>query len=98
MSNNIPAMPAEWAPYWRGPDRSEIVFQGPDAVMTHKAFDMLLDYTGTMPTGVYDGKMWKTRLEGSWYLRWYSTPRNNPNKCIINTRPIKLQVNLERTA
>lgn len=98
MSNNIPAMPAEWARYWQAPDRSEIVFQGADAVMTYKAFDRLLDYSDSVPTGVYDGKMWKARLDGNWYLRWYSTARSNPDKCIIHTRPIKLQVNLERTA
>jgi len=34
----------------------------PPLAITRAAFDALLDYSGTLPTGVADGKMWRANL------------------------------------
>lgn len=63
----------------------------------------LKDYSATVPSGVYEGKMWK-RNDGlyansdashfvtpkqptKWLLCWYG-PSTNPDNCVIDYREI----------
>lgn len=44
--------------------------------MKQRTFDKLAEYSTTIPTGVWPGKMWKAQLnneegEFRWYLRWF---------------------------
>jgi hypothetical protein len=67
------------------------------AIMDRSTLARLPEYSTSIPTGVYEGKMWKFRQghgtpggsDGSWFLRWYG-PSDDPNKCSINERPIRL--------
>jgi hypothetical protein len=69
--------------YWKQPDRSKIVVDDTHALMSRPTFDALLEYSGSQPTGAYEGKMWK-RNNGAcdweflaqggkpeWWLCWY---------------------------
>lgn len=41
--------------------------------MTVEAFELLADYSMSIPGGAYAGKMWRSRINGHWRLRWYGT-------------------------
>jgi hypothetical protein len=72
---------------WHQPPREEIVILGTHAYMTQKSFDALAEYSTSIPTGVYPGKMWKSNVKGGWYLRWFGE-HEDPNKCSNHHRVI----------
>jgi hypothetical protein len=79
----IPAMTDPLGKYWDAPDRSKISFRSDlkEAYMSLATFNNLLDYSQSQPSGVYDGKMWRSEhpKEG-WYLRWFA-PCDKPKFC-----------------
>lgn len=75
--------------HWTQPPRQEVLIDDKHAVMSRKSFSMLLNYSHSTPSWVYDGKMWKSCKDGIWYLRWYA-PSPNPTRCLIHTLPILL--------
>ena len=73
QDNRIPAMIDPLGQYWEQPKISEIEIDDTHAVMEKGAFDKLLEYSTSTPSGVYIGKMWKGRYKtGEWYLAWFS--------------------------
>lgn len=81
--NKIPPMKHPLSRGWDQPDPASIVIDNTHALMTMKTFLALKEYSGTFPTGVYEGKMWR-RHDGlfdrefrraggkpTWYLCWY---------------------------
>lgn len=95
----IPRMTHPYSRHWDQPDRKRILIDDTHALMTQEDFEKLADYSATIPTGVYEGKMWK-RLDGcydadflhsggrpEWLLMWYG-PSPDPEKCSINHRKI----------
>lgn len=83
MSSIIPPMTHELSSGWDQPSTNEILLDDKFAVMTQTTFDALHEYSGTNPTGAYEGKMWK-RHDGVfdrkfiakggrpvWLLCWY---------------------------
>lgn len=103
--NAIPPITDPLGKYWKQPPADAIVLDDTHALMEQAAFDALLDYSSSIPSGVYDGKMWKRR-DGAydqafkaaggtpeWLLMWYG-PSADPNKCAIHSRKIVI---LERT-
>lgn len=81
---------------WRQPDRSRIVMDETHAFMTRRAFEELAEYSHSMPTGVYDGKMWRsqyaTRRGGPFalfYIHWYAPSIiGDPTMCSTMTREV----------
>lgn len=86
---------------WNQPERSEILIDETHALMTRRTFDQLAEYSGSFPTGVYEGKMWK-RHDGSfdreylrhggkpvWMLVWYGRC-SKPDHVSNNFRTIVL--------
>lgn len=70
--NVIPPMTHPDGRYWEQPRLDEIVVDDKTAMMSQDAFDLLMEYSSSMPTGVYEGKMWKRlKLNGEWELVWY---------------------------
>lgn len=61
------------------PKIDELIVTPIHAYMTQKSFDSLSEYSCSIPTGVYEGKMWKAHLADhedgyktqAWFLRWY---------------------------
>ena|ERR1700694_5194054 len=88
---------------WDQPPRSAITIDAENALMTKATFDALHEYTTTVPTGVYNGKMWKAqqhdglsrdgriliRDDKPWLLLWYG-PCDKPGHCSVNSREIIL--------
>lgn len=54
-----------------------------------KAFEGLREYSLTIPSGEYEGKMWKVNRGGIWYLYWYDHD-DNPSMIKIERREILL--------
>jgi hypothetical protein len=81
---------------WRQPNRARIVIDDAYAYMTRSAFEDLAEYSHSMPTGVYDGKMWRsqyaTRRGGPFvlfYLHWYApSTKGDPSMCSTMTREV----------
>lgn len=72
---------------WDQPNHEDILTDETHAVMSEKDFNALLDYSSSTPSGVYVGKMWKSKVRDSWYLRWYG-PHELPDMCSNNHREI----------
>lgn len=93
----IPLMTHPMSRYWDQPNRNEITIDATHALMSRKTFDLLHEYSRSIPTGAYEGKMWKAELYkdvGSgiqtlkWFLRWYGFYPADPTQVSINQREI----------
>lgn len=72
---------------WQQPHRRFIEMDDKSALMSEQTFKALKEYSTSLPSGQYAGKMWKAKVRGKWYLRWYSD--SNCSECInINSREI----------
>ena len=76
---------------WRQPDHSRWLFDDTHVVIPEKDVRQLESYDLTMPSGVYEGKMWQ-RLEaehvgGRHLLVWYGS-HSEPGRCGIYFREI----------
>lgn len=76
LKNTIPPMTDPAGKYWRQPDPATILIDNTHAVLTRQQFDELLNYSTTLPTGTYPGKMWRgyrRHVDGRlcWFLYWY---------------------------
>ncbi len=92
--STIPPMTHPWSAHWEQPTVNGILIDDAHALMSAEDFDKLGEYSCSIPTGVYEGKMWKRREpygpvtpSTAWYLMWYG-PSNDPEKCSINHRRI----------
>ena len=84
----IPPMTHPLSRYWEQPSRENILIDATHAVMSEEDFSQLHDYSWSIPTGTYLGKMWKAKGDdGKWYLRWYDIDPN-PEMLSIPTREI----------
>ena len=88
---SIPASTDPMGRHWDQPSRDEILVDDTHAIMTVPTFTKLLEYSSSMPSGVYDGKMWRRH---EWedaldLLMWYG-PSKKPGSCSINSRVILL--------
>lgn len=86
----IPPMTHPYSRYWDQPSRAEILVDATHALMTRRTFLILLEYSASVPTGVYAGKMWRAyHGRGLWWLCWYGVAED-PEYCTIERRLILL--------
>lgn len=86
-SEVIPPMTHAYGKYWDQPALKNIEISNSHAQMSNTDFKKLADYSLTDPTGVYEGKMWKSEQNGKWYLKWWGKSEN-PDKCSFHYREI----------
>jgi len=86
----IPEMTHKLGQYWEQPAREDIATDKTHAVMSPEDFCQLSDYSASIPSGVYPGKMWKRKNRAEWLLCWYSETENDPETNDINYRIILL--------
>jgi hypothetical protein len=85
----IPPMTDPLGRYWDQPNRDAIAVDETQAMMTKDTLLALLDYSASIPSGVYPGKMWRCDdRNGGWLLVWYGTEREG--RCSINRRKVIL--------
>ena len=87
MIHHPPIMVDPMGQHWTQPARHEVLIDDNHAVMSKRSLSTLMNYSASVTSGVYDGKMWKTLHNGAWYLRWFS-PSENTGHCKINARLI----------
>ena len=73
----IPQITEPLGKYWRQPDRKYIELDDTHALMSEQTFLELADYSFSRPTGVYQGKMWRTKYNKDWVLHWYELDNKN---------------------
>lgn len=86
----IPEMTDPMGMYWTQPDKSKIIVTDDDATMSRTALRKLREYSCSVPTGTYVGKMWKCKAPNGWYLRWYDEIQGSD--ITIKSRIIKLTI------
>lgn len=78
--------------HWEQPRRSEILVDDECALMTRTSFDMLADYSGSQPSALYNGKMWKVCINTEkgpvWLLRFCCNENIEKNYIDIVSREI----------
>ena len=75
--------------YWDQPKNTEIEIDDSHALMSEESFRELPEYSLSVPTGVYVGKMWKSRgRNDEWYLRWYGNSLLEDGLCYVYSRII----------
>lgn len=84
----IPLMTNPLGKYWDQPKNTEIEVDEKSALMTKSAFKKLKDYSHSIPSGVYEGKMWKAKNGECWILRWYQSIPDNDKEMDIISREI----------
>lgn len=85
----IPDITDRLGKFWRQPDRSRVLVDSVHALMTTATFDALHEYSSSMPSGVYPGKMWKAIADdGQAFLCWYGIVDGRDDVCSNNHRKI----------
>ncbi len=85
---SIPRMTDPLGRHWQQPDRDSIELDKTHALMSEATFGKLLDYSRSVPSGVYSGKMWKGQCRGVWFLCWFGGPSSEPGEVWTHHREI----------
>jgi hypothetical protein len=97
---SIPPITDPMGRHWQQPDLTSLDISGDTVELTQREFDALMEYSTTLPSGVYPGKCWKAegmdwpkgggfpKATGIWYLRWFGEC-DDPKKCSNNQRVIR---------
>lgn len=94
MATVIPEMTHPLSNLWSQPATDKIVLGKETCMMTEAIFNQLKEYSTTIPTGVYSGKMWRRQhKQNEWYLCWYGWEENNEKGeevCPVHFRKIDI--------
>lgn len=90
--NSIPPVTDELGKCWTQPDREQIDFSDGAAKISRDAFQQLMDYSYSIPSALYPGKMWKSYHFGVklWFLSWVEQCANMPENIMVCHRVISL--------
>jgi hypothetical protein len=92
----VPPITHPMGKHWDQPDPHAFEWHEDRVVMTREQFKALHDYSCSLPSGVYDGKMWRLTShhgtsvpmnERRCFLRWFA-PSDDPNQCSIHSLPL----------
>ena len=87
MLNLIPPMTDPLGRYWHQPKLLDVAVYEDIAIMDKETLNQLAEYSFSVPSGVYAGKMWRCRKCDEWFLRWYG---GGGNDIAIHERPIRV--------
>lgn len=88
--STIPPLTHPYGAVWKQPNLDDILIDDTHAIMDKNSFDKLYEYSTSYPSGVYEGKIWKSKSNsGQWFLRWYGNSEEK-DKCSINTRILEI--------
>lgn len=87
LNNVIPPIIEPLGRFWKQPDLADILIDDTHAVVSTADFIRLADYSCSLPSGVYSGKVWRGMHSETheWQLFWYSDSRYERH-CLINRR------------
>jgi hypothetical protein len=85
----IPPITDPMGKHWNQPKNVKIMFSS--AWIDRSSFEQLMTYQTSLPSGVYEGKMWK-RIEGEdWMLCWYEDSKTKKGYCDIKKLKIRIE-------
>jgi hypothetical protein len=85
----IPQITDPLGRYWSQPDSATLEMDETHVLMETAIFNRIAEYSTTLPTAVYPGKMWRAHFGDDWYLCWYAKSAD-PDFCDIHRRLILL--------
>ncbi len=85
----LPVMTHPLSRAWDQPAADQVAVYDDIAIMDQSTLQRLHNYSASIPTGVYEGKMWRCSDGDGWLLCWYGLS-DDPDKCSINRRPIRV--------
>ncbi|MDX4946491.1 hypothetical protein [Providencia manganoxydans] len=89
MSDKLPAITNPLGKHWKQPNPANINIDDTHAMMSSSDYELLADYSGSVPSGVYVGKMWKAVApSGKAFLRWFGIVPERDDVCSNNQREI----------
>lgn len=89
MNNEIPVMTNSLGKHWKQPNPSNITIDNTHAMMSSSDYELLAEYSNSIPSGVYAGKMWKAiAQDGCAFLRWFGLVEGRDDLCSKNQREI----------
>lgn len=91
----IPPITHHLGKKWRQPDTKEIlmdVFGGEENfIMTEAILAKIQRYDSSIPSAVYEGKMWVSVFDGcNFTLKWFQNKTNTDDRCDIKCRKIRI--------
>jgi len=86
----IPPMTDPLCAHWEQPALERILLSPREASMTFADFERLAEYSASIPTGTYLGKMWRSRRRNEWFLHWYDVDPD-PKMLAIPSRRIVIR-------
>lgn len=97
--SGIPKIPPITDPmgrHWQQPDPARIAFTKDCAIMSQSSFRQLAEYSTTIPTGRYVGKMWKAERrvadgKTEWLLCWFRDNDDVTQTIMLSTLPIVIE-------
>lgn len=84
---NIPLITNPMGRSWKQPSLSRLSFVEGYVIMDAATFNELHNYELTYPSGVYEGKMWRS----GGLLMWYDNHDTDPNLCSVKSIPIAIK-------
>ena len=88
--NIIPKITHPLGLHWQQPALENVLVDDVCALMSEIDFKELLEYSTTIPSGVYEGKMWKRRCKNGWLLGWYGFEVDEGKSVTTNFREVIL--------
>lgn len=85
-SRVIPIMTNPLGKSWKQPSLAKLIFRDDYVLMDKMSFDILHNYETSYPSGVYEGKIW--RSGGT--LMWYDLHDTDKNLCTVKSMPIAI--------
>lgn len=73
---------------WQQPDRLNILYTDQYALISEEDFKLLPNYEISLPSGVYEGKMWRRYN----LLCWYDTHPTDRNLCTIKSLRLSILI------
>lgn len=83
-----------WGSSWNQPRKENILIDDTHAIMDKKSLDELNEYSCSQPSGVYDGKMWKSKHGNEWFLKWFCPSSRGKDFCSTEIREILICDNI----
>ena len=78
----VPPITNPMGRHWDQPDANEIIFHEHHVRMRRMTWEALPEYLVSRPSGVYVGKMWRSRK----HLHWYG-PSDKPDEVLTHSMP-----------
>ena len=88
MDRRIPPITEPEGKCWYQPSYDELIFSDDAVMVSRDAFNRLSDYSRSIPSGVYEGKIWKSMIKDQWYLCWFGAHSTDPKLCTIYRLPL----------